>query len=205
MFVDALERFVPELSDNRLEVVAAASAGRGVGGLLGRLRPELALVEVGPAGAAGPDVGLVRELVGADPALPVAALCPALDDAHLAHVARAGARALLPRATTPTALVGALLAMGEGWAVLPPTCVTPLCGIERPDGAAERVRRLGAEDRRLLCLLATGASTERVAAEFHVSGRTVKRRVSALLRRLRVSGRAEAALVAGRAGLVPER
>ena len=43
-----------------------------------------------------------------------------------------------------------------------------------------------------------------IAEEPHVSERTVKRMTAALLRKLRVTSRAEAAAVAGQAGLLAE-
>ncbi|MET8253166.1 LuxR C-terminal-related transcriptional regulator [Micromonospora sp. NPDC005197] len=47
-------------------------------------------------------------------------------------------------------------------------------------------------------------STVDVAEELHVSERTVKRMTAALLRKLRVSNRAQAAAIAGHAGLLTD-
>ncbi|MET8310634.1 helix-turn-helix transcriptional regulator [Micromonospora sp. NPDC005173] len=58
------------------------------------------------------------------------------------------------------------------------------------------------EERRLLRAIAAGRSTVDIAEELHVSERTVKRMTATLLRKLRVSNRAEAAAVAGHAGLL---
>ncbi|MDG9678137.1 LuxR C-terminal-related transcriptional regulator [Micromonospora sp. DH14] len=63
---------------------------------------------------------------------------------------------------------------------------------------------LDSEERRLLRAIAAGRSTVDIAEEPHVSERTVKRMTAALLRKLRVSSRAEAAAVAGHAGILGE-
>ena len=62
--------------------------------------------------------------------------------------------------------------------------------------------QLDDNDQRLLRLIATGSSTSEIAGVLHVSDRTVKRLTAALLRKMHVSSRTEAAAVAGSAGLV---
>ncbi|WP_441157028.1 LuxR C-terminal-related transcriptional regulator [Micromonospora sp. H33] len=61
-----------------------------------------------------------------------------------------------------------------------------------------------ADERNLLRAIAAGDSTLEIADRLHVSGRTVKRMTAALLRKLRVSSRAEAAALAGHAGLLAQ-
>ncbi|MEV0879271.1 LuxR C-terminal-related transcriptional regulator [Micromonospora echinofusca] len=58
------------------------------------------------------------------------------------------------------------------------------------------------EERVMLRVIAAGRSTVEIAERMHVSERTVKRMTAALLRKLRVSTRAEAAALAGHAGLL---
>jgi two-component system nitrate/nitrite response regulator NarL len=64
--------------------------------------------------------------------------------------------------------------------------------------------RLDDAERELLRLIAVGESTVRIAQKLHVSDRTVKRQTAALLRKLRVSSRAEAAALAGTVGLLDD-
>ncbi|MEV0724671.1 helix-turn-helix transcriptional regulator [Micromonospora purpureochromogenes] len=63
---------------------------------------------------------------------------------------------------------------------------------------------LDSEERRLLRSIAAGRGTVEIAEQLHVSERTVKRMTAALLRKLRVSSRAEAAALAGHAGLLTD-
>ena len=97
----------------------------------------------------------------------------------------------------PLLLLPPLLAILDGWAVLPAELLRTML---RPTRFAPV--DLDGEERRLLRAIATGRSTVDIAEELHVSERTVKRMTAALLRKLRVSNRAEAAAVAGHSGIL---
>ncbi|MET8529306.1 LuxR C-terminal-related transcriptional regulator [Micromonospora sp. NPDC005172] len=108
---------------------------------------------------------------------------------------RAGTEGFLPKTSEPEEL----LAILDGWAVLPAALLRALLGPARAASVD-----LDGEERRLLRAIAAGRSTVDIAEELHVSERTVKRMTGALLRKLRVSNRAEAAAVAGHAGLLTD-
>ena len=65
-----------------------------------------------------------------------------------------------------------------------------------------RVAGLEAEEIALLRLVAAGLESVEIAEQLHVSERTAKRMVAALLRRIEVANRVQAAAFAGRAGLL---
>jgi DNA-binding NarL/FixJ family response regulator len=92
-----------------------------------------------------------------------------------------------------------LLAILSGWAVLPPALLGALLNPARKKPAPID---LGADERRLLQLIAAGETHTEIALQLHVSERTVKRLTASLLRKLRVSTRAEAAALAGSFGIV---
>src|SRR5918998_190915 len=100
----------------------------------------------------------------------------------------------------PAELVGPLLAVMDGWAVLPPVVLARMAG--RPAPAASVT--VTADQRRLWRWVAAGATTVEIAERPHVSERTAKRMIAALLRRLGVATRAQAAALAGRAGVLDE-
>lgn len=124
-----------------------------------------------------------------DPAVAVAAL-------------RQGASGFLPKSSDAADLLQPLLAAINGWVVLPDDLLAVLLESDRRHAARAVPATLTADDRELLRSLASAASTVEIAAQRHVSERTVKRLTAALLRKLRVSTRAEAAALAGRAGLL---
>ncbi|SCG16083.1 regulatory protein, luxR family [Micromonospora echinofusca] len=97
----------------------------------------------------------------------------------------------------PEELLPPLLAVLDGWAVLPGHLLRALLRPGRPAPID-----LDDEERVMLRAIAGGRSTVEIAERMHVSERTVKRMTAALLRKLRVSTRAEAAALAGHAGLL---
>jgi two-component system, NarL family, nitrate/nitrite response regulator NarL len=116
---------------------------------------------------------------------------------------RAGAMGFLPKTADPEALVGPLLAVLDGWSVLPEPLLRRLLDRSAPTDDDGIAARLTADERRLWRLIAAGAGTVEIATTLHVSERTVKRLVAHLLRRLGVTTRVEAAALAGRVGLSP--
>jgi two-component system, NarL family, nitrate/nitrite response regulator NarL len=113
---------------------------------------------------------------------------------------QAGATGFLPKTADPEALVRPLLAVLDGWSVLPESLLRFL--LDRaptdPQGVADQ---LTADERRLWRLVAAGVGTTVIALTLHVSERTAKRLVAGLLRRLEVASRVEAAALAGKVGL----
>ena len=86
-------------------------------------------------------------------------------------------------------------------AVVPPAVLAALVNAPaRRD--RERLGRLRADEVKLWRLVADGLDTTDISAALLVSERTAKRRVSALLLKLRVSSRLQAAALAGRCGLL---
>jgi two-component system nitrate/nitrite response regulator NarL len=119
---------------------------------------------------------------------------PALD------ALRAGADGFLPKSSEAAEMMQPLLAVLDGWAVLPPHLLATLLAPARGRRAAPV--DLDDSDRNLLQLIAAGATTTEIGVQLHVSERTVKRLTATLLRKLRVSSRTEAAALAGSAGIL---
>ncbi len=74
--------------------------------------------------------------------------------------------------------------------------------LAREDRARERVARLSPREREVLGLVGAGLSNPEIAARLHLVEGTVKAYVSAVLDRLEVRNRVQAAIVAHEAGLV---
>jgi DNA-binding NarL/FixJ family response regulator len=64
------------------------------------------------------------------------------------------------------------------------------------------VSRLTDREREVLCLVAEGLSNADIGIRIHLSAGTVKDHVSAILTKLRVGSRIQAALIAQRGGLL---
>ncbi|MET8466024.1 response regulator transcription factor [Micromonospora zamorensis] len=197
LFVRGLELLLPITTDGRAEVVASTGDAAAAAALVSRWHPDLALVDLHmppPGGVRA--VGAIRRTT---PRVRVVAMSGSADPASALEALRAGAEGFLPKTSEPEELLPPLLAVLKGWAVLPAELLHAML---RPTRAA--AVDLDGEERRLLRAIAVGRNTIEIADELHVSERTVKRMTAALLRKLRVSNRAEAAALAGHAGLLDE-
>jgi two-component system, NarL family, nitrate/nitrite response regulator NarL len=197
LFVRGLELLLPDASGGRISVVATTSDPAYAASVVRHAVPDVVLVDVHM-----PPPGGVRSIAAIRRAAPrTRVLAMSGDDQPSTAVAalQAGAVGFLPKTSEPGSLLAPLLAALEGWAVLPAALLPSLVTTPAVHPATDL---LSEQERRLLRLIANGASTVDVATELHVSERTVKRLTATLLRKLRVSSRTEAAALAGSAGLL---
>ena len=131
----------------------------------------------------------------------IVALSGQAEEDAVLEALRAGAAAYLPKTADPELLVRPLLAVLDGWSVIPEDLLRRLLEDSAPSGERGLADRLTADERRLWRLVADGTSTVEIATTLHVSERTAKRLVAALLRTLGVATRVEAAALAGRVHL----
>ncbi|RJK92759.1 response regulator transcription factor [Vallicoccus soli] len=200
LFLRGLEILLPSVSDGRIRVVGTTDDAAAAAGLVRRTAPDVAVVDLHMPAPGG--VRAIAAVRRADPRVRVVAMS-GTDDQELALSAlEAGAEGYLPKTAEPEDLVPPLLAVVEGWSVLPAPLLTALLQRRSGSAPASVVSNLSQDELRLWRLVAAGRSTVDIAAELHVSERTVKRFTAALLRRLHVATRAEAAALAGRTGLL---
>ena len=100
-------------------------------------------------------------------------------------------------------LVPPLLSLAAGLSVVPDELMRHLVDLCDPASRAV-VSELEDEDVKLWRLVAQGLDSNEIAEQLYVSERTAKRMVASLLRRLGVGNRIEAAVLAGRAGLLTD-
>ncbi|GAB3935952.1 response regulator [Micromonospora vulcania] len=195
LFVRGLELLLPVTTDGRAEVVGSTGDAAAAAAMISRCHPDLALVDLHMPPPGG--IRAVAAIRRTTPRVRVVAMSGSADPGPALDALRAGAEGYLPKTSEPEELLPPLLAILDGWAVLPAELLRALL---RPTRAAPV--DLDGEESRLLRAIAAGRNTVDIAEELHVSERTVKRMTAALLRKLRVSSRAEAAAVAGHAGLL---
>ncbi|MEU8216866.1 response regulator transcription factor [Micromonospora taraxaci] len=197
LFVRGLELLLPITTDGRAEVVASTGDAAAAAALVSRCQPDLALVDLHMPPPGG--IRAVAAIRRTTPRIRVVAMSGSTDPAPAMEALRAGAEGFLPKTSEPEALLPPLRAVLDGWAVLPAALLHAML---RPTHGTPV--DLDGEERRLLRAIASGRNTVDIADELHVSERTVKRMTAALLRKLRVSNRAEAAAIAGHTGLLGE-
>ena len=112
-----------------------------------------------------------------------------------------GASGYLLKDAEPTEVVAAIRAAARGDVFLDPAVARGLTReiVSAPTGLGALTGR----EREVLILVAHGRSNQEIADELVISERTVRTHVSNVLRKLALSSRTQAALVAVREGLVP--
>jgi two-component system nitrate/nitrite response regulator NarL len=199
LFTRGLTLLLPEVSDGRVRVVGTTDDASAAAALVQRFRADVAVVDVQmppPGGTRA--IAAIRRVA---PTVRVVAMSGLADEDAAVEALRAGASSFLPKTADPEALVEPLLAVLDGWSVLPEPLLRRLLDRAAPGEEEGLAGQLSADERRLWRLIAAGAGTVDIATTLHVSERTAKRLVAHLLRRLRVSSRVEAAALAGRVGL----
>ncbi|MDX3187290.1 response regulator transcription factor [Streptomyces sp. MN03-5084-2B] len=140
---------------------------------------------------------------------PVVAMLTTFDsDEYIATALRSGAAGFILKDTAPEQLAQLVRTLAAGGVVLSPkvtrTVVDGYLDSGAGSAAATQVGRLSERERVVLVLIADGLSNTDIAGRIHVSVGTVKDHVSAILTKLQVGSRVQAALVAQRAGLLED-
>jgi two-component system nitrate/nitrite response regulator NarL len=198
LFVGGLELLLPEVSDGLATVVASTGDAAAAAGLVRRTVPDLVLVDLHMPPPGG--VRAIAAIRRTTPRVRIVAMSGDDDPAPALEALRAGAEGFLPKSAEAKDIVQPLLAILQGWAVLPSELLGALLAPAR--GVRPAPVDLDRAERQLLRLIAAGATNTEIALELHVSERTVKRLTATLLRKLRVSSRTEAAALAGSAGIL---
>ncbi|HVV19861.1 MAG TPA: response regulator transcription factor [Pseudonocardiaceae bacterium] len=184
----------------RVAVVAEAADGAGLVEAVITHGPDVALIDVQMPGVDGL-VALRRIQELRDP--PVCAMLTTFDvDEYVAQALDLGAQGFLLKDAEPDALVRAVVDLAAGGAVLDPRITARLLPLLRQSGgqlrSARAVTELSGRERQVLDLVAHGHSNAAIGRQLGLAEATVKSYVSALLNKLGVRNRVQAALVAQR-------
>ena len=192
-------------TDPDLEVVGEATDGHRAVCMAHRLRPGLVLMDLVMPGLDGiAATNVIRQEL---PDTQVIGLTSALDDASMLALLRAGAIGYLLKDTRAEDLRCALKAAAAGQVQLAPSATASLMrevvDPERPKVSSVGRDLLSRRELDVLRLLAQGQANKQIARELTVAEKTVKTHVSNILSKLGLQSRTQAALYAGRAGVVP--
>ncbi|MFF0517604.1 response regulator [Actinomadura nitritigenes] len=193
-------------ADPGIDVVAEAGDGREAVDLALAHHPDVALLDIRMPRMDG--LTAADELRRAAPATAVAILTTFGEDDYIARALSGGASGFLLKSGDPHELIAGVRAVAAGAAFLSPKVahrvITELSGGRMAAGAAARRRAEGLtpRERQVLALLGAGLSNAEIADRLHVVEGTVKAYVSAILTRLDVKNRVQAAVLAHEAGLV---
>ncbi|MEA2001206.1 MAG: response regulator transcription factor [Actinomycetota bacterium] len=156
------------------------------------LKPDVVLMDIRLDDCSGIDA--CREIKKAQPKVRVIMFTTYADLDLLRNAIDAGASGYVIKRMTLSALVDAIrrVAAGEDL-VIDERAQIALDGGGAEAQLAERLRRLSPQERRVLSLIADGLTNRQIADELNLAEKTVKNYVSALLHKLDMTRRAEAA------------
>jgi DNA-binding NarL/FixJ family response regulator len=199
-------RLVLELEPG-LEILGEAADGREAVDLVRRHRPDLALLDVRMPGMDGIEAARV---ICAEPDLRetrVVVLTTFADDELLVAAIRAGASGYLLKSMPPDEIRSSVRVVAEGRAMLAPSLMDRLLQdyAGRRTEPAPELAKLTERETDVLREIATGRSNGEIAARLYVSEGTVKTHVAAVLRKLDLRDRTQAAVAAYELGLVRPR
>jgi DNA-binding NarL/FixJ family response regulator len=165
------------------------------------LRPDVVLMDlVMPEMDGVTAIELIRKEL---PATEVIALTSVLEDASVVGAIRAGAIGYLLKDTHAEELRQAIKSAAEGQVQLSPRAAARLMREVRTPEAAPPGVSLSPRELEVLRLLAGGLTNKEMARQLDIGEKTIKTHVSRILSKLDVQSRTQAALYAGRIGLVP--
>ncbi len=190
----------------RRSIQVVGSVGNGEEGLrlAGNLHPDVVLLDMRMPHMEGGEV--LKLLRRHQPTLPVVMLTTSRDEQDLVETLRSGANGYLLKDMEPDELVSALREIVAGDTVVAPDLAGVLARVVRgTDTLTNRQQpplgELTPREQQILRHLADGQSNKVIGRELGISDGTVKLHVKAILRKLGVHSRVEAAVIAVEQGL----
>lgn len=204
LFRDGLESLLEKRAD--LEVVGTASSGREALRRIPETDPDVVLLDLKMPEMDG--LATLEELAAAGAEARIIMLTVSDDEEDLIAALRAGAAGYLLKDAEPDELNRSLDRVLEGETVVTPRLTGSLAAAVRfgdeEGAAADPLEDLTPREQEILRHIALGKSNKVIARELDISPDTVKLHVKNLLRKLDVSSRVSAAILATRHGLVAE-
>lgn len=187
------------LERHDIEVVGAVGDGTEGQRLAFELEPDIILLDMRMPDMNGLEV--LRSMREAGLTTPVVMLTTSNEERDLVECLRAGAQGYLLKDMEPPDLVAALHEIRQGKTIVAPELAGVLARVVQGDKVEDvetsnPFSELTPREMEILCLLAEGQSNKVIARNLGISDGTVKLHVKAVLRKLNVHSRVEAAVMA---------
>ncbi|MBX3061387.1 MAG: response regulator transcription factor [Anaerolineae bacterium] len=183
--------------DPGLTVIGEATNGLQAIQLAQELKPDVILMDLLMPGMGGVDAtAAIKKLM---PEIEIVALTSVLEDQSVVGAVRAGAIGYLLKDTDAPELIKAIYAAAAGQVQLSPKAAERLM---RELRAPQSPEKLTDRETEVLKLVAQGKANKEIAHTLDIGETTVKSHVSAILSKLGVASRTQAALYAASIGLV---
>ncbi len=182
------------------EIVGEAASGSTALRQAGDLAPHVILLDIRMPGVTGID--LVKQLRQIAPEAKVLMLTSFDDSEYVTGALRAGAHGYVLKSVSDETLVSAIRAVYFGERVLSPQVMDQVIQHFTGETPEPAVIGLTGDERRILRLLAEGASNAKIAADLYMGETTIKRKLQDIFEKMGVHSRAQAAAEAVRRGLI---
>jgi len=193
------------LESRGIEIAASVDSGEDCVQLVKDKQPDVVLLDMRMPNING--LGVLKILREHNLGMPIVMLTTSTEESDLLESLRAGAQGYLLKDMEPDALVIALRDIVGGKTVVAPDLAPVLARAvqgksEEPESSASGpFDDLTPRETEILGLLAEGQSNKAIARNLGISDGTVKLHVKAILRKLSVHSRVEAAVMAVERGL----
>jgi len=191
------------LEQRNIDVAGVAADGKEGIELANEIRPDVILLDLRMPNMGGLDVlPILRKDL---PTTPVVMLTTSNDESDLIRALRTGAQGYLLKDMEPDELVSALRDIEKGKNVVAADLTDALARMVQGETTLDDddgpFSDLTPRETEILCLLAEGQSNKLIARNLGISDGTVKLHVKAILRKLNIHSRVEAAVMAVEHGL----
>ncbi len=202
LFRRGLQRILGDYDD--LDVIGEATNGEEAVALVGRLHPDIVLMDVGMPGMSGPEA--THYIRTAHPETQVIMLTVSDRDEDLFAAIKAGARGYLLKNAETADLLEAIRCVYIGEAMIAPSLAVRLLEefgtLAREAPETSLAGTLSGREVEVLRLVAQGFANKEIADRLSLSEHTVKSHLRNILDKLHLRSRAHAAAYAVQAGLV---
>lgn len=196
------------LEQRGIEVIDAVAEGSKGLQLIEELNPDIVLLDLRMPDMSGLEVLLQAKKMQIE--IPIVMLTTSNEEQDLVEALRNGAQGYLLKDMEPDELVSALRDIEKGKSVVAHGLTDVLAKMVQGDPIEIEKKEtpfseLTPRELEILCLLADGQSNKVIARNLGISDGTVKLHVKAILRKLEVHSRVEAAVIAVEQGLKQSR
>jgi DNA-binding NarL/FixJ family response regulator len=193
------------LDDQDVDVVGECGNGTDALQAVRELAPDVVVMDLNMPGISG--VEATRQISMVAPLTRVLVLTISDQDSDVMDAILAGACGYLLKDASITDLMQGIRSAAVGESLISPTIAAKVLQRVRATGGSRRdaeliQSELSARELQVLKLIANGKDNALIAAELHISPKTVKNHISNILMKLQIENRIQAAVYAVRSGLV---
>jgi len=187
-----------------IEIVAEAEDGEAAIELVGKVLPDVVLMDINMPNTNG--IEATRRIKQRFSDVQVLVLTFHDEEEYVLALMRAGAKGYILKDVDPSIVAKAIRQVHQGDCFFPPTLINQVMekvNRSEKEGQQDDENQLTKREQEILEEIVQGKSNKEIADTLFISEKTVKNHVSNILKKLDVTDRTQAAVLALRSGIVP--